>query len=185
MRSAKEQDIISNSKHCINAMTLYQFRVIVGLSISSHCINFESLYQFLVIVSISSHCCINFESLYHSIISNSKHCIVEYRFRAHRFAASARRTLIEYAHSAELTELTKETESAWDWQKATAADGSRQKLTKADERLWRWQSGSAALSGRRSRGWETGCVFSVFRVFSFHFLKEKKIQKLFFQFLFS
>ena len=42
MRSAKEQDIISNSKHCINAMTSYQFRVIVGLSISSHCrpINF-------------------------------------------------------------------------------------------------------------------------------------------------
>ena len=87
MRSAKEQDIISNSKHCINAMTSYQFRVIVGLSISSHCINFKSLYQFRVIesyyhikfklyqchdmacfwviVSISSHCRpINFESFY-------------------------------------------------------------------------------------------------------------------------
>ena len=62
MRSAKEQDIISNSKHCINAMTSYQFRVIVGLSTLSHCINFELLQQFRVIVSISSHC-INFESL--------------------------------------------------------------------------------------------------------------------------
>ena len=46
MRSAKEQDNISNSKHCINAMTSYQFRVILGLTILSHCINFELLYQF-------------------------------------------------------------------------------------------------------------------------------------------
>merc|ERR1712198_188107 len=54
-------------------MTLYQFRVIVGLSILSHCINFELLNLFRVIVSIMSHC-INFESLYHSILSNSN-CI--------------------------------------------------------------------------------------------------------------
>merc|ERR1711989_96961 len=77
MRSAKEQDIISNLKHCINAMTSYQFRVIVGLSISSHCWpnNFESMYQFWVIVSILSYC-INFESLYQFrvIVSNSN-CI--------------------------------------------------------------------------------------------------------------
>ena len=69
MRSAKEQDIISNSKHCINAMTSYQFRVIVGLSTLSHCINFELLQQFRVIVAISSHC-INFESLYQSYIKS-------------------------------------------------------------------------------------------------------------------
>merc|ERR1712240_105815 len=46
MRSAKEQDIISNSKHCINAMTSYQFRVIVGLSILRHSIHFEILYSY-------------------------------------------------------------------------------------------------------------------------------------------
>ena len=66
MRSAKEQDIISNLKHCINAMTSYQFRVIVGLSISSHFIIL--LYQ-IQIVSMPWHGmflrhCINFGTLY-------------------------------------------------------------------------------------------------------------------------
>ena len=88
MRSAKEQDIISNSKHCINAMTSYQFQVIV--SILSHCINFESLYQSI----FSNPNCINamtwhvFVSLYQfrvivglSILRHSINLETFYQFR--------------------------------------------------------------------------------------------------------
>merc|ERR1712131_499293 len=62
------QSILSNP-NCINAMTwhvfvsLYQFWVIVGLSILRHSINLETFYQFWDIVSILRHC-IYFEILY-------------------------------------------------------------------------------------------------------------------------
>ena len=82
MRSAKEQDIISNSKHCINAMTshvfgsLYQFRVIVGRKTSSHSIISETLYKFWDIVLISGHSNY-FETLYlfRDFVLISRFCI--------------------------------------------------------------------------------------------------------------
>ena len=94
---------------------------------------------------------------------------VVYRFQGLSIRSAISR-YTEYAHSAAPTELTRETESARDWQKPTEADGSRQKLTEADEGLWHWQSRRAASSRRRSRRWETGCVLVIFRAFFISFL---------------